>query len=226
MIQFSIPTVLSVFAAGSAIAVTSVAVAVPQETSTPEIASASSTATPSASPSPTGIGTPITNQSDSSIVMPDGRRISDIPQGLSVFTWPGGVTFSYGGASCPSGRLPMTVWGNNGQVKSTGSSFCDAKGPYSAAVSMTWNEDTRNSYCYSPLGATTAYRAEVFGQFTEWVPIPEEFKQCVNGQAPEGALPPGEVAPVTPPVPDQSVPQPAPTDSSVPEASPTTEPTP
>jgi hypothetical protein len=123
--------------------------------------------------------------------------LQDLPLGLAASVRPSGVTFSYVGTCTgdgPGTGASITVWGNNGQQKSWGSAgYCNG-GLTFASSSMVWGEDTRNSYCYSPLGGASAYRADVFGQFSEWVSIPAEYMQCVNGQAPEG---PSAPTPVT-----------------------------
>ena len=84
---------------------------------------------------------------------------------------------------------------------------------------MVWSEDTRNSYFYSPLGGASAYRAEVFGEYSEWVSIPAEYMQCINGQAPEGPLPPNEVSPQTPLASAEPAPTPSASESSSPSPS-------
>lgn len=228
MIQFSLPTAFGIFAASSAVAVTSVAVAVPiLNTEAPQ---ATPTVTATATPTPTSTavaggstgGSPLSAFGNHDIG--NGVMIQDLPMGLSAIQKPSGVTFSYVGTcsgSGPGSGAAVTIWGNNGQKKSWGSpSWCNG-GITFAAYSLVWNEDTRNSYCYSPLGGSSAYRAEVLGQFTEWISIPDEYKQCINGQAPEGPLPPGEVAPVTP-----VAPAPSPSDSVASTPDPSVSPTP
>lgn len=210
MIQFSIPTALGIFAATSAVAVTSVAVAVPA-LQAPEPVTA--TSIPSSMPTPTSTA-PVNSGGDSPLSafgnhdLGNGVMLQDVALGLSANVRPSGVTFSYVGSCAGDGAgsgAAMTIWGNNGQQKSWGSGgYCNG-GLTFASISMVWDEDTRNSYCYSPLGGSSAYRAEVFGQFSEWVSIPAEHMQCVNGQAPEGPAVPAPVAPVEPaPVPSAS----------------------
>lgn len=210
MIQFSIPTALSIFAATSAVAVTSVAVAVPVFQA-PEPVAAS--VTPSSTPAPTPTA-PVTSGGGSPLSafgnhdLGNGVMLQDVALGLSANVRPSGVTFSYVGTCTGDGAgsgAAMTIWGNNGQQKSWGSGgYCNG-GLTFASMSLEWSEDTQNSYCYSPLGGSSAYRAEVFGEFSEWVSIPTEYMQCVNGQAPEG---PDTPAPV-----DPSEPAPAPSAS-------------
>lgn len=225
MIQFSIPTALSIFAATSAVAVTSVAVAVPALQSTEVITvvpspTATATPTPSATPIPGGNSdSPLAEYPDH-IVM-GGISIHDLPMGFSTHVLPTGVFFSYVG-ECHGDRPIMKIWGNNGQIKSNGGGYCDSFRPGQimfAGAGLTWNEDTRNSYCYSPLGGASAYRAEIYGMTSEWIPIPEEFKQCIDGRAPEGPLPPGEVAPVAPPAPVEPATAPSASESSSPSPS-------
>lgn len=225
MFQFSIPAALSILAATSAVAVTSVAVAVPALQQTEEI---SATASPTATATQTPISTPTPGENGDSplaeypehIVM-GGISIHDLPMGFSTHVLSTGVFFSYVG-ECHGDRPIMKIWGNNGQIKSNGGGYCDSFRPGQimfAGAGLTWNEDTRNSYCYSPLGGASAYRAEIYGMTSEWIPIPEEFKQCIDGRAPEGPLPPGEVAPIAPiePVaPLEPAPAPSPSDSSSP----------
>lgn len=109
-------------------------------------------------------------------------------------------------------------------VYSTGGSPECHGNPTFAANSFPWDENVRNSYCYSPLGGASAYRAEIFGLVSQWVPIPEEFKVCVNGQAPEGPPAPGipGVPPVSPApeAPAPPVQEPAPVPSESPSESP------
>lgn len=224
MIQFSIPTALSIFAATSAVAVTSVAVSVPaiqpdevlRPTLVP-VSTATSTPTPTSVPvTEVNSGSPLAEYPDH-IVM-GGISIHDLPMGFSTHVLPTGVFFSYVG-ECHGDRPIMKIWGNNGQIKSNGGGYCDSFRPGQimfAGAGLTWNEDTRNSYCYSPLGGASAYRAEIYGMTSEWIPIPEEFKQCIDGRAPEGPLPPGEVAPVAPPAPVEPAPAPSPSDNSSP----------
>ena len=223
MIQFSIPTALGIFAASSAVAVTSVAVAVPILQTDPvaqpvATATASPTSTPTTTPvAGTGGDSPLSAWPDHAIG--NGVMLHDLPMGMAANVNSTGVTFSYVGP-CVNGRASMTVWGNNGQVKSTGGgSSCEVGKITFVAGGINWGEDTRNSYCYSPLGAASAYRAEVYGVFTDWVSIPAEYKQCINGQAPEGPLPPGEIAPVTPPAPVERAPAPSVSDTSSPSPS-------
>ena len=204
MIQFSLPTALGIFAATSAVAVTSVAVAVPA-IQAPEPVIETAAATPTANPTNTVAPT---NGGDSPLSafgnhdVGNGIMLQDLPLGLAASVRPTGVTFSYVGTCTGSGAgtgASITVWGNNGQKKSWGSGgFCNGGLTFST-TSLVWSEDTRNSYCYSPLGGASAYRAEVFGQFSEWVSIPTEYMQCVNGQTPEGPTP-AESAPSTSPV--------------------------
>lgn len=193
MIQFSIPTALSIFAATSAVAVTSMAVALPTlQSSEPSVVAPTSSVT--VTPSPTS-STPTSQVIDSPLSafgnheVGNGIMLQDLPMGLAANVRPSGVTFSYVGTCTgdgPGTGAAITVWGNNGQQKSLGSAgYCNG-GLTFASMGMVWSEDTRNSYCSSPLGGASAYRAEVFGQFSEWVSIPAEYMQCPNGQAPEG----------------------------------------
>lgn len=222
MIQFSIPTALGIFAATSAVAVTSVAVAVPA-LQAPEPVAATSTPISTPTPTPTapvnsGGGSPLSAFGNHDLG--NGVMLQDVALGLSANVRPSGVTFSYVGSCTGDGAgsgAAMTIWGNNGQKKSWGSGgFCNGGLTFST-TSMMWSEDTRNSYCYSPLGGASAYRAEVFGEYSEWVSIPVEYMKCINGQAPEGPLPPGEGTPTTPP----ALVEPAPTSSSSGSSSPT-----
>lgn len=199
MIQFSIPSALGIFAATSAVAVTSVAVAVPALQAPEPIVA---TATPSPTQTPTS-SAPVASGGTSPLSafgnhdVGNGIMLQDLPLGLAASVRPSGVTFSYVGTCTgdgPGTGASITVWGNNGQQKSWGSAgYCNG-GLTFASSSMVWGEDTRNSYCYSPLGGASAYRAEVFGQFSEWVSIPAEYMQCVNGQAPEGPSAPAPVS--------------------------------
>ena len=224
MIQFSISTALGIFAASSAVAVTSVAVAVPA-LQTSETVAASPTATNAPTPTPTSTA-PIAVEGISPLSafgnhdVGNGIMLQDLPLGLAASIRPTGVTFSYVGTCTGSGPgtgASITIWGNNGQKKSWGSGgFCNGGLTFST-TSLVWSEDTRNSYCYSPLGGASAYRAEVFGQFSEWVSIPAEYMQCVNGQTPEGPAPSDSapsispVEPVSDPVaPIESSPSPTP----------------
>ncbi|MDH6536915.1 hypothetical protein [Aurantimicrobium minutum] len=229
MIQFSIPAALSIFAATSAVAVTSVAVAVPALQPAESIA-ATSTASPTptatnSAPAPNGDGSPFSGLSNHDLG--NGVLLQDVATGLTANIRPTGVTFVYKGPCTGSGDgagASMTIWGNNGQKKSWGSAGYCNNGQTFGSTGMVWSEDTRNSYCYSPLGGASAYRAEVFGQFSEWVPIPAEYMQCVNGQAPEGPTAPSVVPPVTDPAPapapsassSTDVPTEAPSPSSTP----------
>lgn len=228
MIQFSIPTVLSVFAASSAVAVTSVAVAVPAITHSeaPKIV-----ATATATPTPTMSSTPVAKvNGDSPLaaypdhVLMGGIHLHDLPMGFTVNVIPGGVFFSYVG-ECIGDRTIITIWGNNGLWKSRGGGYCQTIAPGQmthSGAGLTWNEDIRNAYCNSPQGGATAYRAEIYGMYTEWVPIPEEYKQCPNGRAPQGPPAPTEsvtVAPTVPPTPVEPAPAPSPSDSSSPSPS-------
>lgn len=227
MIQFSIPTALGIFAATSAVAVTSVAVAVPA-LQPAELVASTASATPV--PTPTTTVAP-SNGGDSphsafgNHDLGNGVMLKDVAPGLSANVRPTGVTFSYVGPCTGDGEgagAAMTIWGNNGQRKSWGSAgYCNG-GRTFASTGMVWDEYTRNAYCYSPLGGASAYRAEVFGQFSEWVYIPAEYMQCINGQAPEGPTPPAEVAPVVPiepVIPAEPAPAPSETESSSPSPS-------
>lgn len=211
MIQFSIPAALSIFAATSAVAVTSVAVAVPA-LQQPEPVAATASATPTSTPTvaPKNDGPAVNTLSDHDLG--NGVLLQDVATGLTANIRPTGVTFVYKGPCTGSGDgagASMTIWGNNGQKKSWGSAGYCNNGQTFGSTGMVWSEDTRNSYCYSPLGGASAYRAEVFGQFSEWVSIPAEYMQCVNGQTPEGPTPPVQPAPVTP-----AEPAPAPSETS------------
>jgi hypothetical protein len=133
-----------------------------------------------------------------------GVRVGDLAAGLSVNITATGATFSYVGP-CLDADNAVTVWSNvPGMWKSRSNSSyrCPVGQQTYRYASITWSEDTRNGYCSSPLGAQSAFRAEFFGQFTQWVPIPEAYKQCVDGRAPEGAIPGAAVsasaAPVSP----------------------------
>lgn len=227
MIQFSIPTALSIFAATSAVAVTSVAVAVPA-LQPDEVLRSTATPVTSATSTPTATSVPVPEvNSDSPLAeFPDhivmgGISIHDLPMGFSTHVLPTGVYFSYVG-ECHGDRPIMKIWGNNGQIKSNGGGYCDSFRPGQimfAGAGLTWNEDTRNSYCYSPIGAASAYRAEIYGMTSEWIPIPDEFKQCVDGQEPWGPLPPGEQPPAPPVV--APLPEPSPSSTQVtPESTP------
>lgn len=213
MIHLSIPTALGLFAATSAVAVTSVSVAVPYlQPIEPTAVATSSAPTPTPTPTETS---PVVQGGDSPLSafgnhdVGNGVMLSELPLGLSALSRPTGATFSYVGTctgSGPGSGASMTIWGNNGQKKSWGSAgYCNG-GMTFATVGLVWSEDTRNSYCYSPLGGASAYRAEVFGQFSEWISIPAEYMQCINGKAPEGPPPPGYVAPevLAPPVENSS----------------------
>ncbi|MEK7663386.1 MAG: hypothetical protein AAB357_04370 [Actinomycetota bacterium] len=221
MIQFSIPAALSIFAATSAVAVTSVSVAVPAlQHSEPVVATASATPTSTPTVAPKNDGPAVNAMSDHDLG--NGVTLHDVAPGLTANVRSTGVTFVYVGPCTGNGSgagAAMTIWGNNGQQKSSGSAgYCNG-GQTFGSIGMVWSEDTRNSYCYSPLGGASAYRAEVFGQFSEWVSIPAEYMQCVNGQAPEGPAAPSVVPPVTDPAPvDPAEPTPAPSasDSSSP----------
>lgn len=222
MIQFSIPVALGIFAATGAVAVTSVAVAVPAFQAPEPI---TATATPNQTPTPTPTSTsttPVTSGGSSPLSafgnhdVGNGIMLQDLPLGLAASVRPTGVTFSYVGTCTGDGDgsgAAMTIWGNNGQRKSWGSAGYCNNGITFASTSMPWSEDTRNSYCYSPLGGASAYRAEVFGQFSEWVSIPAEYMQCVNDQAPEGPPPQGSTPLITPEVPTviEPAPEPSPT---------------
>lgn len=226
MIQFSIPAAIGMIGATGALAVASVAVAVPilqadqvAQKETTQTASPTPTPTPTkAAVATTGGDSPLSAWSNHEIG--NGVSLHDLTVGFNVIRTGSGVIFSYVGP-CQGVAPSITVWGNNGQVKmSGGGGACPADGGITfSAKGLTWNEDIRNSYCYSPLGGASAYRAEVYGMYTEWVSIPDEYKQCINGQAPEGPLPPGEVSPVTPPAPVETAPAPSSTESSAPSPS-------
>lgn len=216
MIQFSIPTALGIFAASSAVAVTSVAVAVPAfqpavEVNTTSTPTATQTATPTAKAAPGPVGdSPLSAWGNHEVG--NGVMLHDLAMGLTAHVNSSGVTFSYVGP-CQFKGSPFVIYGNNGQQKSSSSDVCGGalQGEMSFnTMSLTWNEDIRNSYCYSPLGGASAYRAEVFGMATEWIPIPAEYMQCVNGQVPEGPAAPAPIVPAEP------APEPSPTDSSSP----------
>lgn len=224
MIQFSIPTALSVFAATSAVAVTSVAVALPSLQSEPV---STPVASPSISSTPTPTGTQVLGTGGDSPLkafgnhdVGNGIMLQDLPLGLAASVRASGVTFSYVGAcagSGPGSGASITVWGNSGQKKSWGGAgYCNGGFTF-ATTSMVWSEDTRNSYCYSPLGGSSAYRAEVNGQFSEWVSIPAEYMQCINGQAPEGPPPPGNEIPQSSSTPLTPAPEPSNSVSSSPD---------
>ena len=214
MIQFSIPTALSIFAASGAVAVTTVAVAVPalqpvvdtNSISTPT-ETQTATPTPTAAPAPVG-DSPLSAWGNHEVG--NGIMLHDLAMGLTAHVNSSGVTFSYVGP-CQFKGSPFVIYGNNGLQKSSSSDVCGGalQGEMSFnTISMAWNEDIRNSYCYSPQGGATAYRAEVFGMATEWIPIPAELMQCINGQTPEGPAAPAPVVPVEP------APTPSPSDSS------------
>lgn len=216
MIQFSIPTALSIFAASSAVAVTSVAVAVPAlqpavEVNTTSTPTATQTATPTATAAPAPVGgSPLSAWGNHEVG--NGVMLHDLAMGLTAHVNSSGVTFSYVGP-CQFKGSPFEIYGNNGLQKSSSSDVCGGalQGEMSFnTMSLTWNEDIRNSYCYSPQGGASAYRAEVFGMATEWIPIPAEYMQCVNGQVPEGPAAPAPIVPAEP------APAPSPSDSSSP----------
>jgi hypothetical protein len=160
----------------------------------------------------------------------NGVTPQDVALGLTANVRSTGVTFVYVGSCTGNGAgagAAMTIWGNNGQQKSSGSAgYCNG-GQTFAATSMIWDEYIRNAYCSSPLGGASAYRAEVFGQFSEWVSIPAEYMQCISGQTPEGPPAPNQVVPVTPVTPPAPIePAPAPTESDTSSPSPSASETP
>ena len=188
MLKFSLPVIIggSVLAVGATLG--TVAVAMPGGAVDPVVA-ATDVATPS--PVDTGTGTgdwvPLVDQSQREVI--PGYRLQDLPAGLTTHVTSTGFYVTYSGP-CVSSPADMTMWSNVPAVwKSRGGGACGVGKPTYRMMSITWSEDTRNSYCYSPLGAQSAYRAEIFGLVSEWVPIPESFKNCVNGQAPEGVIP-------------------------------------
>ena len=202
MIYSSIPTIItSLFVVGGITAGTAT-VALPALNSPPSepMGISSPVATPSTTSTPTAPNSPgNTSQLPwENNEVGNGVMLHDLPQGLTATVNSRGVVFSYIGP-CMGGPPTMTIRGDNGQVYSTGGSPECHGNPTFAANSLPWDEYTRNAYCYSPLGGASAYRAEMFGLFSQWVPIPEEFKVCINGQAPEGPPAP-EVTPVTPEV--------------------------
>lgn len=215
MLKFSLPVIIggSVLAVGATLG--TVAVAMPGFAPAPEVTAMS---TPTPSDTATGSGTwtaPIDNTQHE--VAP-GMRAQDLPVGFHAIPFANGVSFTYSGP-CIDPGAQLTVWSNvPGMWKSRGDT-CRWKKPGEQAwftTTITWSEDTRNSYCYSPAGAQSAYRGEVFGLVTEWVSIPESYKVCVSGQKPEGAIP----APVATPTAAPVAPAPSPTSTSTSSASP------
>ena len=211
MLKFSLPVLIggSVLVVGATLG--TVAVAAPGNYApVPE---------PTYSLDPAPESTPVTPGSDMNPYVnlqreiAPGVRMGDLAAGLSVNITATGATFSYVGP-CLDADNAVTVWSNVPGVwksRSNSSYRCPVGQQTYRYASITWSEDTRNGYCYSPLGAQSAFRAEFFGQFTQWVPIPEAYKVCVNGQAPEGAIP----APVVTPAPVA----PAPVSSATPSVS-------
>ena len=149
----------------------------PTPTSTPE-------------PTPTGTGEYTTPNDGSQNPLFYGMKHQDFPAGLVATVTATGVAFTYSGP-CLDPGAKITIWSNVPGMWKSRSDACpvaEPGAPTRFGAGLTWSEDTRNSYCYSPGGAQSAYRAEVFGLVTEWIPIPEQYKQCINNQAPEGKI--------------------------------------
>lgn len=226
MIYSSLPTIItSLFVVGG---ITAGTTTMAMSAVNSELSESISLATPIATPMPT-ITPSVAPDTGNTSQLPwensevgNGVMLHDLPQGLTATVNSRGVVFSYIGP-CMGGPPTMTIRGDNGQVYSAGGSPECHGNPTFAANSLPWDEYTRNAYCYAPLGGASAYRAEMFGLFSQWVPIPEEFKVCINGQAPEGPPAPG-IPPVTPeapaptssepPSPPSQNPSPAPSESS------------
>ena len=226
MFYASLPSLVTgLFVVGGITAGTAT-MALPALNAAPEesISASTPTATPTSTPTPTS---PPASGNTSQLPwdnneVGNGVMLHDLPQGLTATVNSRGVVFSYIGP-CMGGPPTMTIRGDNGRVYSTGGSPECHGNPTFAANSFPWDENVRNSYCYSPLGGASAYRAEIFGLASQWVPIPEEFKVCINGQAPEGPSAPGipgvtPEAPAPPasevPAPPAQEPAPAPSESS------------
>lgn len=199
MLKFSLPVIIggSVLAVGATLGTVAVAM--------PGVVSVEPAVVASATPEPvsTGSGDWTTPNDVSQREFITGYRRQDLPTGLHATVNGNRVIFSYVGP-CLDPQAKFTVWSDvPGQWQSQGSGCMHQKvGEMTyMATSYTWDEYTRNAYCYSPLGAKSAYRAEIFGMYSEWVPIPDQYKVCINGQKPEGAVPPPVVtpAPVTSP---------------------------
>jgi len=223
MKHISVRTAITATAVLAALTVGTVAIA----QTVPDQPAPAITETPAPTPDPTQAGTGEWTTPNDGPQNPlfMGMRQQDFPAGLVATVTSSGVAFTYNGP-CLDPSAKITVWSNvPGMWKSQGDACRWAKPGAQTRFgsSLTWGEDTRNSYCYSPGGAQSAYRAEVFGLVTEWVPIPEPYKQCINNQAPEGKIysSPTPTTPTTAPSPSvTSSPSPTSTASPSPTSTP------
>lgn len=196
MLKFSLPVIIggSVLAVGATLG--TVAVAMPGFAPPPEV-----TATSNPAPSDTGTGsgswtTPVDNTQHE--VAP-GMRAQDLPAGFNAIPYAGGVSFTYFGP-CVDPSAKITVWTNiPGMWQSQGDTCRWKKAGEHAwfTTTLTWGTNTTNAYCSTK---QSAYRAEVFGQFTGWVEMPDAYKTCptVQPYVPGSAPSPRPVAPASP----------------------------
>lgn len=207
MLKFSLPLVIggSMLAVGATLG--TVAVAMPGLAPTPEL---SASATPEPTATGSGEWTTPTDPSSREVApnIAPGLTHSNIPLGISVFQNASGVVFTYRGP-CLAASGYSRVMSNAGLQQSSGQAACTVGKETMRTMSYPWDEYTRNAYCYSPAGAQSAYRFEIFGSVSAWVSIPDAYKVCVNGQRPEGAIP----APVVTPAPVAPAPAPSVTPS-------------
>lgn len=146
-----------------------------------------------------------------------GNKLHDVKRGLHASGQAGGVLFSYVGP-CQGSGVTFRVRGNNNQLLSNSHTPCTSNEIFTSNW-VPWDTNTKNWFCNSPAPAT-AYRAEVYGLVTEWVPTP--VFDC-GGSATTPA-PPAPTASPTPPAPTAPAPAPAPTPTPTPSPTTSTQP--
>jgi hypothetical protein len=183
---------LTFLAVITALLFTSNAVAQPQVEVTPEpahtvtqtIQQAEPTVTPE--PEPEEPSSPLPNHE-----IAPGLNAQQLQPGITANITTNGITFAYVG-KCVNNNITVNVWGNNG-LQSSNTSHCTQRKPsdtFFNSTGWTWNENTRHTFC--TLGVY-AYRGEAYGNYTQWIEIPNEYKQCETPQqqpTPDTTTPP------------------------------------
>lgn len=144
-----------------------------------------------------------------------GYNPRNMPIGLSAKTFSGGWTWSYVGP-CSGSNLETIMRGNNGQIYGRSASPCQSQAnPTFVGGSVPWDVYTKNAYCgYGAGGPATAYRAEVMGMVTPWIPTPSYQCEGSSTPAPQPAAAPTQTpTPEPSPEPSQE-PTPTPTPTS------------
>jgi hypothetical protein len=194
---------LTVLAVVTALLFSTNALAQPQAEVTPEpahtvtqtIQQAEPTVTPE--PEPEEPSTQLPNHE-----ITPGLNAQQLQPGITANITTNGITFAYVG-KCVNNNTKVNVWGNNGSIQTSNTSYCTQQNPSNTffnSIGWTWSENTRHTFC--TLGVS-AYRGEAYGNYTQWIEIPNEYKQCETPQQTEQQP---TIDTTTPPTPTPEIP--------------------